>query len=126
MKNKSNYFYISVLSILLSVGLSPDTSRAEEDAGSFSENEPASQGKNTNKSQKDGVQKNHPLMGLKDIETGKSEPTKKEADISSPRNIKTAKAPEIQPGWFERTFWLSLRGWVKENNRTDPNNNDRP
>ena len=126
MKNKSNYFYISVLSILLSVGFSPDTSRAEEDAGSFSENEPASQGKSANKSQKDGVQKNDPFMGLKDIEAGKSEPPKKEVDISSPRNIKTAKVPEKQPGWFEKTFWLSLRGWVKENNRTDPSNENRP
>lgn len=126
MKNKSKYFYISVLSILLSVGFSPDTSRAEEDAGAFSENEPASQGKNTNKSQKDGTQKNRPFVSLKEIEADKPNPTKKELDVSSPKNIKTAKAPEKQPGWFEKTFWLSLRGWVKESNRNDPNIEDQP
>ncbi len=126
MKNKSNYFYISVLSILLSVGFSPDTSRAEEDAGSFSENEPASQDKNANESKKGGIQKNDPFMSLKDIETGKSEPTKKEIDISSDKNIEVAEVPEKNPGWFEKTFWLSFRGWIKENNRNDPNNEDQP
>jgi hypothetical protein len=126
MEKKSKYFYITIISILLSAGFFQDTSRAEENVDSFSENEPASQGKSANKSQKDGIQKNHSFMGLKDIEAGKPKPTKKEIDISSDKNIETAKVPEKQPGWFEKTFWLSFRGWVKENNRNDPNNEDQP
>lgn len=126
MENKSKFFYITVLSVLLSAGFFQDTSRAEKNVGSFPENEPALQSKSANKNQKDGIQENHPFMGLNDIEARKPKPTKKEIDISSDKNTETAKVPEKQPGWFEKTFWLSFRGWIKESNRNDPNNEDQP
>lgn len=120
MRKKRNYFYITVLFALLSLGFSPDTSWAEEDMGSFSANEPSSQGKSVGNSQKDEVIKSHPFMSLKDIQSGKPKPPLKELDASSDRTIETAKISKKQPGWFEKTFWLSLRGWIKESNRTDP------
>ncbi len=67
-----------------------------------------------------------PFMKLQDLEGGQKAPLEtKSLDVSDPRNMEVAKAPEKKPNWFERTFWLTLKSWISERNRNDPVNDRR-